>query len=227
MMARARLSQLMNLSTSNGHVIGRLFVNRSLGKAGAGRSSGFVGGNGMQKEWSMSDCLGGTTYKKNSNRLFPWICRGKSSDRSGRIASDDSKNSKDDIVESSDGNYFENDYPAEEDDEYQEENDAEIVTNGIDWAETALQAIQDILAEEDDLQLYSLKAIEDSMRLLVSLDKLSDKFGSPTLDEIGDFSLKLNTLLESKLGEEAAGMIEIEVSSPVCDENSMASSLKI
>jgi len=43
----------------------------------------------------------------------------------------------------------------------------------------------------------------------------ADPFGSPSLDEVGDFSRALGEQIEISMGEEAAGEIEIEVSSPV------------
>lgn len=90
-----------------------------------------------------------------------------------------------------------------------------IATGGLDWAETALRIIDIVLASQEDIQLYSLKAIGKTKKLLVSLDKLSDTYGSPSLDDIGEFSVNLNAALESEFGSDVAGTIEIEVSSPV------------
>lgn len=42
-----------------------------------------------------------------------------------------------------------------------------------------------------------------------------DQYGSPSLDEVGEFSRSLSEQLAATMGEEAAGDIEIEVSSAV------------
>jgi hypothetical protein len=47
------------------------------------------------------------------------------------------------------------------------------------------------------------------------LARSADRYGSPSLEEIGDFSRSFNAALEEALGAEAAGEIEVEVSSPV------------
>lgn len=52
------------------------------------------------------------------------------------------------------------------------------------------------------------------MRADVRLDKLSDPRGSPSLDDIEDFSRRFYKALEERLGEEVAGRMEVEVSSP-------------
>ena len=45
--------------------------------------------------------------------------------------------------------------------------------------------------------------------------QLEDRFGSPMLEEIEAFSRSFQVALEAELGEEAAGAISLEVSSPV------------
>lgn len=43
---------------------------------------------------------------------------------------------------------------------------------------------------------------------------MTDRYGSPSLDEVESFSRSLVASLEDSMGEEEAGQIEIEVSSP-------------
>lgn len=43
-----------------------------------------------------------------------------------------------------------------------------------------------------------------------------DRYGSPSLEEIEAFSRRFYGELVTSLGEEAAGIITVEVSSPVC-----------
>eukprot|EP00889_Picochlorum_renovo_P007177 jgi/Picre1/34207/NNA_001681.t1 len=69
----------------------------------------------------------------------------------------------------------------------------QIILENTDWGQKALDCAQQILENKNELALYVWIA---------------------TLDEIGEFSRDFNQLLESNLGEETAGSIEIEVSSP-------------
>ena len=46
------------------------------------------------------------------------------------------------------------------------------------------------------VQIFSFKVSTERKRIYASIDKLGDKFGSPTLDEITDVSRKLNAALE-------------------------------
>lgn len=51
-------------------------------------------------------------------------------------------------------------------------------------------------------------------RLDIRLESMADKYGSPSLDDIERFSRELSQRLSALLGEEAAGSLEVEVSSP-------------
>lgn len=90
----------------------------------------------------------------------------------------------------------------------------QIVLENTDWGQKALDCAQQVLENKNEFALYAFRAYNASKRIDVRIDKLTDTYGSPTLDEIGEFSRDFNQLLESNLGEEAAGSIEIEVSSP-------------
>lgn len=90
----------------------------------------------------------------------------------------------------------------------------EVNTADTDWGETALTLVQRLIDSQSDLALYSFRAIPAVKRLDVRIDKLSDRYGSPSLDEVGEFAMRLSVEMEAALGVDAAGAIEIEVSSP-------------
>jgi ribosome maturation factor RimP len=92
--------------------------------------------------------------------------------------------------------------------------EAEINTAGLQWAEQALTVTQSTIQSLPDLELYSFQVIPNKQRVDIRLDKLTDQYGSPSLDEIEQFSVAFYTKLEEALGEDMAGSIEIEVSSP-------------
>ena len=52
-----------------------------------------------------------------------------------------------------------------------------------------------------------------SNKIEIRLDKLSDRYGSPSLDDVSAFSREFAHRLSEALGEEAAGEIEVEASS--------------
>ena len=89
-----------------------------------------------------------------------------------------------------------------------------VIDENTEWGQRALEVAQQVLATNNDLSLYSFRAIANSKTVDIRLDKLSDTYGSPTLDEIGAFSRDFNERFEAIVGEEEAGGIEIEVSSP-------------
>lgn len=89
-----------------------------------------------------------------------------------------------------------------------------VVDENSEWGQKALEVAQQILETNDDLSLYAFRAIANTRTVDIRLDKLSDTYGSPTLDEIGAFSRDFNERFEALIGEEEAGGIEVEVSSP-------------
>jgi ribosome maturation factor RimP len=104
-----------------------------------------------------------------------------------------------------------------DDDEFEDEEEyfgMEITTGGTEWGETILSAVQRLLSTDDTMEIYSFRVSGRSKRVDIRLDKLTNKYGSPSLDEVGQFSRDLNQELETIMGEEKAGEIEIEVSSP-------------
>lgn len=92
--------------------------------------------------------------------------------------------------------------------------EAEINTAGLPWAEQALAVTQSTIQSLPGLELYSFQVIPNRQRVDIRIDKLTDQYGSPSLDEIEQFSVAFYTKLEESLGEDMAGSIEIEVSSP-------------
>ena len=55
------------------------------------------------------------------------------------------------------------------------------------------------------------------LKLICSCGRLQveDQYGSPSLDEVSIFSREFYSSLEAKVGEQAAGKLSVEVSSPV------------
>lgn len=92
----------------------------------------------------------------------------------------------------------------------------QIVTGGMPWADAALEITQEILHREEmkGLELYAFAAIPSSKVLRLRLDKLEDEYGSPSLEDITNFSRALSMGLDERFGEEVSGDIEMEVSSP-------------
>ncbi|CAM6047770.1 unnamed protein product [Sphagnum compactum] len=91
-----------------------------------------------------------------------------------------------------------------------------VVFGDSSWGPKALNLANDVLALfNGDLAIFAFKANEESDLIRLRLDKLSDKYGSPTIDEIQQFSSSYSKSLE-RSGE--AGIIPknlaFEVSSP-------------
>ena len=90
----------------------------------------------------------------------------------------------------------------------------QIVVENDDWGKKALECVLDILQRDETLEFYSFRAMAGRTCVDIRIDKLTDRFWSPSLEEIGQFSRDFNERFESAIGEEAAGKVEIEVSSP-------------
>lgn len=91
-----------------------------------------------------------------------------------------------------------------------------VSTGGAVWGAAAVEAVGQVLLapEMGDLRLYALRCFASPRRLDVRLDKLSDLYGSPLLEDIEAFSRRLQAKLEEVLGADEAGEIALEVSSP-------------
>ncbi|PSC68783.1 water dikinase [Micractinium conductrix] len=109
--------------------------------------------------------------------------------------------------------------PEEEFEEFEDSIGPELSTGDVEWGEKALAVVQQLLADPaaagglQDIELFSFRAIPSSKRLDIRLDKMTDQYGSPSLDDVAEFSRAFNTAYEAALGEAAAGEIEVEVSS--------------
>jgi len=84
------------------------------------------------------------------------------------------------------------------------------------WGRKALEAAEKVLQapEMEGLELYCFRAVAKGSVLDVRLDKLDDKYGSPMLEDIEKFARALYRKMEEGMGEEAAGDITVEASSP-------------
>ncbi|GAB4821074.1 hypothetical protein N2152v2_008120 [Parachlorella kessleri] len=115
------------------------------------------------------------------------------------------------------GDLRESDEFLEDLEELEEDVGQEVSTNNLDWGEKALEVARQLLAEQEafsELELFSLRAIANGKRLDIRLDKMTDLYGSPSLEDIEAFAQAFTSRMEACLGEEAAGEIEVEVSSP-------------
>eukprot|EP00884_Botryococcus_braunii_P017228 jgi/Botrbrau1/4189/Bobra.0192s0048.1 len=89
-------------------------------------------------------------------------------------------------------------------------------TGGAAWGQSALEVARRVLARPSmhGLEIFSFRAVPSRKRLEIRLDKLEDPYGSPSLDDVVAFSRDFNQELALALGEDKAGDIEVEVSSP-------------
>lgn len=91
-----------------------------------------------------------------------------------------------------------------------------VNVGGADWGEAALRAIRTALEQPamSGLAIYSVRAILRGSRLNIALDKLDDKYGSPSLEDIAEFQRCLQKQLQEVMGLDEAGQVQVEVSSP-------------
>lgn len=91
-----------------------------------------------------------------------------------------------------------------------------IETHGVSWCEEALTAVREILAlhEMEELTLHSFQCSINRRHIYVALDKFHDAYGSPSLDEMTQFSQLLSNRLKADFGEDFSNDLSVEVSSP-------------
>jgi len=91
-----------------------------------------------------------------------------------------------------------------------------VSTHAAPWGAAALAAAREVLSGPGfaDVELFALRCFPAPARVDVRLDKLTDKYGSPLLEDIEGFSRRFGAKLEEALGAEKAGEIVMEVSSP-------------
>eukprot|EP00466_Bigelowiella_natans_P009283 jgi/Bigna1/88799/estExt_fgenesh1_pg.C_380096 len=113
----------------------------------------------------------------------------------------------------------ENDAQTEDSGDHEEDDDGyeSVVAPGVSilypWGNQAYEVANKMLKDNPslkDIAIYSFKT-RNRARLEVSLDKLTDPRGSPTLDEVALFAREFRFYLEEAMGEKADN-IEIEVS---------------
>ncbi|CAI5507358.1 unnamed protein product, partial [Closterium sp. Naga37s-1] len=93
-----------------------------------------------------------------------------------------------------------------------------FVLNGAAWGQTALELAQEVLAGSKyggEFELYGFKVYPERNWIRVRLDKLTDVYGSPMVEDIDSFLREFNALVIAA-GErgELPQDIQIEVSSP-------------
>lgn len=88
-------------------------------------------------------------------------------------------------------------------------------TANTEWGTKALLIVQQVLQQSSmqELALFSLMASPKHKQLKIRLDKPSDEYGSPSLDEVAVFSTQFADEYHKAIGE-AAEDIAVEVSSP-------------
>ncbi|KAI8469012.1 MAG: hypothetical protein J3K34DRAFT_386049 [Monoraphidium minutum] len=92
-----------------------------------------------------------------------------------------------------------------------------VSTGGAPWGHAALEAARAVLGGTpalSDCALFALRCFASPRRVDVRIDKLTDTYGSPLLEDIETFSRAFAAKLEELLGPEEAGEIVLEVSSP-------------
>ncbi|KAG0567410.1 hypothetical protein KC19_7G132800 [Ceratodon purpureus] len=91
-----------------------------------------------------------------------------------------------------------------------------VVLGDAPWAKTALQLAEEVVAEFNGaLEIFAFKASKDTGIIRVRVDKLADKYGSPSMDELQKYSSSYSKLLD-KAGEAKTipDDLALEVSSP-------------
>lgn len=89
-----------------------------------------------------------------------------------------------------------------------------------DWGKTVLSMVEDILGPNrspklEQCQLYSLRVFPKQSLVDVRLDRLDNKYGSPTMEDIETFSREFNSRMDLAVEEHAVpDDIAVEVSSP-------------
>jgi len=86
---------------------------------------------------------------------------------------------------------------------------------GAQTLKAARRAIEELRESDNlDLAIFSMGFESSQGKVYLRLDKLDNKYGSPTLDDIDLFSRRYNACLAEEVGEAVSDDIEVEVSSP-------------
>ena len=133
----------------------------------------------------------------------------KSNNR-GRTAADEDEDEDDEEA-------LDEDFDVEEEvaaDEELEVGGEAIDAGGTDYGEMALEALRDALASDafaGEYDIFSFKVNASRRRVLASVDKLNDKYGSPTLDELTTIVRAHNAILDERGFPED---VAVELASP-------------
>jgi len=151
---------------------------------------------------------GGFAFAQRSVRAFA----GKSSENRGK-----SKTATEGAGADDGEAVLDEDFDVEEevraDEEGEEDGDA-IDTAGTEYGEMALDALRQALEGDglrDEYDIFSFRVNTARRRVLVSVDKLNDKFGSPTLDELTAIVRAHNAILDERGFPDD---VAVEVASP-------------
>ncbi|XP_052188393.1 uncharacterized protein LOC127798816 [Diospyros lotus] len=122
-----------------------------------------------------------------------------------------------DEEEMDEDNYFEDEYLAEDIEPYAGDGDGGggISLAGTFWDKEALSIAEEVcLSFDGDLKIYAFKTLANST-IRVRIEKLSNKSGSPSMDDIEAFSLAYRKRLdEAELSGSIPENVSLEVSSP-------------
>jgi len=138
-----------------------------------------------------------------------WRVRAKKASSKSKGGGDEDEDEEDVLDE---------DFDVEEevtlDEDFEGGNGEDIDTAGTEYGALALECLRKAL-EEDGLKgeydIFSFKVNTARKRVLVSIDKLQDKYGSPTLDELTTIVRAHNVILDSRGFPDD---VAIEVASP-------------
>lgn len=143
-------------------------------------------------------------------RSEAWRLRAKKASSKSKGGSDNEDEDEEEVLDE--------DFDVEEevtlDEDFEGANGEDIDTAGTEYGALALECLRKAL-EEDGLKgeydIFSFKVNTARKRVLVSIDKLQDKYGSPTLDELTTIVRAHNTILDSRGFPDD---VAIEVASP-------------
>ena len=128
-------------------------------------------------------------------RTFASSKKNKAGEKGGAVGDDDDDDDEE----------LDEDFDVEEEVTMEEFDDDDsgtyIDTAGTSYGDLALKCLQEVLDSAEfkgQYEIFSLKVNESRRRVLVSIDKVDDKFGSPTLDELTSIVRAHNALLELK-----------------------------
>lgn len=143
-------------------------------------------------------------------RSEAWRLRAKKASSKSKGGDDNEDEDEEDVLDE--------DFDVEEevtlDEDFEGANGEDIDTAGTEYGALALECLRKALEEEGlkgEYDIFSFKVNTARKRVLVSIDKLQDKYGSPTLDELTTIVRAHNTILDSRGFPDD---VAIEVASP-------------